>query len=238
MTLTDLAVQRADAAQEEKPSKLGTHDKYVAFIRDRCRTPGSRAALRSGLGRRPEQAHRMHPFVATWLSDGVSEGRERAYYTVAALIAAQPPDAREEDKDDGGADETGDKAATPGEAAAVDAEKRPVLRPNLGHSMAEAANRKDAKHESMERRLQLLARQDLDGIHNQLPPLIRYLRGKKVQVDWGQLLGDLCRWQHSRDLVAKGWLQTYYRTLNDPGFEVDHEADHEDNEDDTDNTEE
>jgi CRISPR system Cascade subunit CasB len=179
----------------------------------------------------------MHPFVARWLPDGVSEAQERAYYTVAALIAAQPPEARQEDRT--GADDTGDEDTTQDEAAAVKTENRPVRRPNLGHSMAEATNRKDAKHESMERRLQLLARQDLDGIHNLLPPLVRYLRNKKVPVDWGKLLEDLCRWQYSRDLVAKDWLQTYYRTLNDPGYEEGSEAeDLDEDNDDTNNTEE
>jgi len=203
--------------------RVARHDKYVAFINETCRTPGSRAALRSGLGRRPKHAHRMHAFVANWVREDVHPDQEWAHYTVAALIAAQPPEARKTETSEEEADET-----TPGpaetEAKETAETDKPERRLNLGHSLAEAVNREDAKRRTMEKRLQLLARQGVDGVHIQLTPLVRYLRGKQVPVDWSRLLEDLRRWPYDRDKVAKEWLQAYFRTLIDPDFEADDEG--------------
>jgi hypothetical protein len=58
-----------------------------------------------------------------------------------------------------------------------------------------------------------------------------------VPVDWSQLIHDLCRWSDGRDQVAKEWLQAYYLTLNDPGYEEGLDIDDPD-EDNADNTEE
>lgn len=212
--------------------RVARHDEYVAFINKTCLIPGSRAALRSGLGRRPEHAHRMHAFVADWVHEDVHPDQEWAHYTVAALIAAQPPAAR---KTETSAEDANDEAAPePAEAEAKDAAEtdKQQRRLNLGHSLAEAVNREDAKRRTMEKRLQLLARQSVDGVHTQLSPLVGYLRNKKVPVDWSRLLEDLRRWPYDRDKVAKEWLQAYFRTLIDPDFEADDEGP--DNADDTD----
>lgn len=194
---------------------VARHDKYVAFIREVCRTPGSRAALRSGLRRRPEHAHRMHAFLAEWVPERAHPDQERAYYTVAALMAAQPSERGEKDAE----------TAVPEPKAAGEepkTEPRPARRRNLGHSLADAVNgdsargKAPAKRTTMEKRLQLLARQGVDGVHSHLPALMDYLRTKEVPVEWSQLLEDLRRWPFDRHQIAKQWLQAYYRTINDP----------------------
>jgi CRISPR system Cascade subunit CasB len=108
------------------------------------RVPGDRAALRRSLGKPPEHqsvqpAHRLvAPHLPAFLSDagvpGASEWSridddavERAFYTVAALIAAQPRDARDEHLAAGeahaaaadAADRTGSDGAAPADAGAA-----------------------------------------------------------------------------------------------------------------------
>lgn len=62
---------------------------FVAFIADCCADTGSRAALRSGLGRSVDHATRLHRYLAPWTrSDRPHE--EATYYTIAALIAHNP----------------------------------------------------------------------------------------------------------------------------------------------------
>jgi CRISPR system Cascade subunit CasB len=171
----------------------------------------------------------MHGFVVQKMPENLPPERQRPYYTVAALIAAQPPEAR---KTDTSREEASDKATTETEAKETAETGKPERRLNLGHSLAEAVNREDAKRRTMEKRLQLLARQGVDGVHIQLTPLVRYLREKQVPVDWSRLLEDLRRWPYDRDQVATEWLQAYFRTLIDPDFEADDEGP--DNADDTD----
>jgi CRISPR system Cascade subunit CasB len=140
--------------------------------------------------------------VVPFLPEHASEADERAYYAVAALIASQPRRAR----DQAGADdplqaETGDGAASPSGRR----------RHNLGYSLAQAVH-KGANDKSLEDRLQLLARQNLDGVYRHLPRLILQLRDDQVRIDWGVLVRDLSRWAGDPRQVAKEWAQDYYRT--------------------------
>jgi CRISPR system Cascade subunit CasB len=64
----------------------------------------------------------------------------------------------------------------------------------------------------MDARLQLLARQDLNGLHRQLPRLVLHLRADLVRIDWPVLVRDLARWGRDPRQVAKEWMQSYYRT--------------------------
>lgn len=203
---------------------------YVDYINDRCAQPGVRAALRSGVRRTPEQAPRMHAAVAVWVPERASPAEERAYYAVASLIAAQPRSARDQQRQAGnhaGAPPEDDPAQprrprSLGDALArLNARSHEAENPESsdGDTPATGAARRrgddgtaSAALSPMERRLHLLTRQGLDGLHRHLPAMIRQLRTRQVEVDWAQLLDDLAHWPLDRDKITKRWLQDYYRT--------------------------
>ena len=60
--------------------------RFVEHILACTDNPGSRSALRSGLGRDLTQADRMHAFVAPWTSSSKPHS-QAVYYTIAALVA-------------------------------------------------------------------------------------------------------------------------------------------------------
>ncbi|MBD2895635.1 hypothetical protein amrb99_45740 [Actinomadura sp. RB99] len=212
--------------------------RLVKDVEDRIETsPGDRAALRRSLGRSPQDVlshpaiaivarHVPEPLVPTDKVRGTrgislveAESVERAFYAVAALIAAQPrqspqDEAEQDDTEHDGSNEQEGESDVSG--AADDAEERPEApaQPSLGTTLAlaVAAPRSPLRHDTIEARLHLLCRQRLDGLHRQLPRLIAQLRVTRVPVDWPRLVVDLARWGTESDLVAKRWLQDYYRT--------------------------
>lgn len=198
--------------------------------------PGARVALRSGLRRGLDDVPRMHRFVAPLLPRNrtVSEAEQRAYYAVAAMIAAQPRSSRpspDETADDGsklaaGNDKPG---AEPTPAAAA---QPPVERygTSLGHAFALAVTESPGREREMrestaEARLNLLTRQSLNGLHRHLPATVGYLRGLGVPVDWAQLLSDLAAWPTRSGQISRRWLQHYYiqrtRALHDHADQTD-----------------
>ncbi|MEY9212260.1 type I-E CRISPR-associated protein Cse2/CasB [Thermobifida halotolerans] len=192
--------------------------------------PAARAALRRGVGLAPDDPRMLaaHRIVAPYVPEGSEEGRrgpvaeweapavERAFYAVAAIMAAQPRSARDqgaqaqEERRDG---EVSAETPSAEEGSGDSAAEKPQRRPNLGVSLAEAAFAKGLNADTTEQRLHLLARQNLDGVHRHLPRLVLHLRGDAVDIDWGVLTRDLARWGHSPRRVAKEWVQSYHRTL-------------------------
>jgi CRISPR system Cascade subunit CasB len=200
MTSAEAAPARGKSKQERFV------DRIVEVSR---RDAGRRAQLRRGLRLPPERAVTMHAVVAPWLEPDEPRSRERAYYAVAAMIADQTRSARSADdagvEADPDTEEPAAQQSTPGLAGS---------RSNLGASLAEAVRRdRGLAAGSAEKRLHLLVRQDLDGVHRQLPPLVRHLRTIGVPVDWPQLLDDLTAWPYRRDRITKTWLQSYYRAV-------------------------
>jgi CRISPR system Cascade subunit CasB len=175
--------------------------KATAFVDQLTRrigaSPGDRAALRRSVGRPPTLM--AHGLVAQYLPDDADEATERAYYGVAALIAAQPRAIRD----------AGDEAEGEG-----DAEKEAVPGKSFGTTLAEAVAADKNRFESTEARLHLLCRQRVHGVHRHLPRLIAHLQSNRVHIDWPVLLVDLSRWGTDRDRVTKRWLQDYYRTYH------------------------
>ncbi|WP_433501817.1 type I-E CRISPR-associated protein Cse2/CasB (plasmid) [Sphaerimonospora sp. CA-214678] len=192
---------------------ITTADAYVDHVGKVTRNdPGRRAALRRSLGRPVADigARWAHGVVAPWLPERrdvrgrrVYDAVESAYYTVAALAAARPADR----------DRETDQPATPEADAAADNEES--ARTNLGRVLGLAVRDGKVNPDTAEGRLHLLCRQDVAGLHRQLPGLIRLLQAKDVQVDLAKLLLDLSRWGIGRDEVAKQWLQGFYRAMNE-----------------------
>ncbi|MEU8314394.1 type I-E CRISPR-associated protein Cse2/CasB [Micromonospora sp. NPDC048887] len=186
-------------------------DAFVRRITEQClHDRGRRAALRRGLRRPPEQAHTMHAVVAPLLRPSMRQDHEYAYYAVAAMIAATVRDRPSVGRTD--------EAAEVEESASGDTGRG--HRPNLGQSLAWAVSRPGPGRRAMnrataEKRLHLLVRQGYPGVYQHLAGVVRHLGAVESQVDWAQLLDDLCRWRYYRDQVAKSWLQSFYRTLHD-----------------------
>jgi CRISPR system Cascade subunit CasB len=173
------------------------------------RSPGERSVLRHSLGKRPEEvAVGVHRIVVPLLPRDAPEGAERAYYTVAALIASQPRQARDQAATDDTAEAPSGGDTAPDEPAKEAAAPAARPRHNLGYSLAQAAH---GGVRNLEGRLQLLARQDANGVYRHLPRLILQLRAEQVRIDWGVLTRDLTRWERTPRLVAKEWAQEFYR---------------------------
>ncbi|RBQ18063.1 type I-E CRISPR-associated protein Cse2/CasB [Spongiactinospora rosea] len=176
-----------------------------------------RVALRRALGRAPEHpaARPAHMVVAYTLPQNPDEATERAFYTVAAMIAAQPRDARDQatGRNDDNADDAPQAEDEPEAAEAIESaseDQQETLGATLGRMVATGKGRED----TIEPRLHLMCRQDVAGIHRHLPRLIATMRADLVRVDWLRLTLDLAAWGTQRDRVTKRWLQDYYRTLH------------------------
>ncbi|MBG0828217.1 type I-E CRISPR-associated protein Cse2/CasB [Planomonospora sp. ID67723] len=187
---------------------ISTADKYVNHL-DKVvrRDPGRRSGLRRGLGRPVDDAmvRKAHAVVVPWLPVRPGPAVESAYYSVAALIAAQPSRRSEEEPE----------AEPAVSAQAADAQEEPKrATTSIGGTLGLAVRDGKLNPTTVEERLHLLCRQDLAGLHRHLPGLVRQLAAKEITPDWGRLLVDLSSWGHGRDRVTKRWLQDFYRAMN------------------------
>lgn len=220
---------------------LRAADRMAEDLEDRVRDePAVRAVLRRASGKRVEDPAVLpvHGFVARYLdrlltsikSDGKArwwfpeKDVERAFYGVAAMIAAQPRQARDrvgaedesspEQVPQAPQDDSPTDQETSGEEGAEQRVTDPLRRhANLGAALGEAVTQGRLNADTTEERLHLLCRQSADGVHAQLPRLILHARDKDVRIDWGRLALDLSRWGADRDSVAKEWMQGYHRTI-------------------------
>ncbi|MGW2822101.1 type I-E CRISPR-associated protein Cse2/CasB [Streptomyces sp. NPDC001443] len=209
------------------PTRLDAYRRYVAFIEKTCaKDPGARVALRRGLRRGLDDVPGMHRLVAEWLPHNRSEAEERAFYTVAALIADRPRHsftvADEEEPDTGQAADghtltgtvTGSEDAAESEPAPQERQTR-VRRDSLGAAFARAVpartGQPGVRLETAEARLNLLTRQSLDGLHRHLPGSIRLLRTSDTDIDFAVLLDDLAAWPRYSKTISRRWLQDFYR---------------------------
>ncbi|CAL9381657.1 hypothetical protein SUDANB121_01079 [Nocardiopsis dassonvillei] len=220
-------------------------ERMVENLGERVRDePAVRAVLRRAVGKRVEDPGVLpvHTFVARYLNgplaylEGVSDSRwrppeqdvERAFYGVAAMIAAQPRQARERkaSEEDGGTGEDTARAQVPESAPGAEpdgsevpqetAQKGPdplCRRANLGALLGRAVTEGRLNADTTEARLHLLCRQSADSVHSHLPRLVLYARDKDVDIHWSRLVLDLSRWGGDRDTVAKEWVQSYHRVI-------------------------
>ncbi|MHC5906409.1 type I-E CRISPR-associated protein Cse2/CasB [Streptomyces sp. S6] len=193
---------------------------FTGDIEELCRDdPGARVALRSGLRRDLDHVPRMHRFVAKWLPRDSSEAEQRAYYAVAAMIAAQPRSSYADPDDEPGTDPEQETPAEPEPQDGGDSPAAERYGASLGHAFALAVYESPERERTMreataEARLNLLTRQSLGGLHRHLPASVGYLRDLEVPVDWAQLLSDLASWPAYSDRIARRWLQHYYIERN------------------------
>ncbi|MER5556711.1 type I-E CRISPR-associated protein Cse2/CasB [Streptomyces sp. NPDC002793] len=167
--------------------------------------PGARSALRSGLRKDLDSVRRMHRLVAPWLPEQRSEDVERAYYAVAAMIAAQPRSALGVPQSTADGGEQRDAAPTP-------RRRRATLGTAFATAVVEGPGReKEMRAGTAESRLNLLTRQSVNGLHRHLPASVGYLRSLGVDIDWGQLLDDVGNWRRQSGRISRTWLQDFYR---------------------------
>jgi CRISPR system Cascade subunit CasB len=170
-------------------------DRFISYVHRLCESTRTRAELRRGLGLPVERCNYMHRYLVPWLRDHDQNDaeRRRAYYAVAALIAARPRTVR---------------AAAPGGPSAVSWYERANLGASLGQGVAKGV----LKTNSAESVLHLMTRQSSGAVHSGLPALVRQLQGGGIAVDWAVLLEDLAWWNRNRDRIATRWLDSYFRT--------------------------
>ncbi|MFI2609508.1 type I-E CRISPR-associated protein Cse2/CasB [Kitasatospora sp. NPDC018619] len=241
---------------------LGRARAFAARIDQRSHDdPGVRAALRRGVGKDLDAVPFMHRFVASWLNDEQARSRDvqRAFYTVASLIAAQRRDqyaaAKAEASKKGTAPKEGGTAegetaegaeavpVVPGDPTEVvegtdPASAKRIPSRSLGRAFADGVLKGGQggglRESSAETRLNLLTRQSVDGLHRHLPGAVRQLRGSDVEIDWARLLIDLCQWRRRSGAVKRTWLQDYHRALQEDGERRARERDDNDTADDAD----
>jgi CRISPR system Cascade subunit CasB len=209
------------SAQASAPSAEPTRasDRFVAYVHDRCASDNRiRADLRRGLGLPVERCNYLHRYLVPWTSaagDDTSYGKEmhpdakRAYYAVAALIAARPRTAR---------DMPATGAAHGGGPVAWRA------RANLGDALGQAVKQDVMKAGTAESTLHLMSRQSTDAIHPGLPALTRRLLNAGIPVDWAVLLEHLAWWNRDRDRIATAWFESYFRITSAGSEPTDLEA--------------
>ncbi|MBZ4318440.1 type I-E CRISPR-associated protein Cse2/CasB [Streptomyces huiliensis] len=185
-------------------ARRAEHLRFVREIRQLCaNSPGAHARLRRGLGKDVNQADGMHEFIAHWLPEKRNRERDRAYYAVAALIAAQP------------------RHVVRGRPANDTEAEQPIgaYGPSFGRTLAESvlkspAQERARRRDSARKRLELLVRQSPTGLHRYLPSATRLLRQCETEPDWAQLLQDLIRWPWNAADIGSRWQQDYFRALH------------------------
>ncbi|WP_030997677.1 type I-E CRISPR-associated protein Cse2/CasB [Streptomyces sp. NRRL F-5630] len=134
------------------------------------------------------------------------------------------PTAENEDRTDGVVVPADKNDATPvagipdqpptGSAAIPRVAARNERRDSLGASFARAVAVKDGglREDGVEKRLNLLTRQSVAGLHRHLPATVRMVRATGAGVDFAALLSDLAGWPYRAKEIQRCWLQDYYRT--------------------------
>ncbi|MFI2116682.1 type I-E CRISPR-associated protein Cse2/CasB [Streptomyces rubiginosohelvolus] len=214
----------ASVPQQSGAPRDGRERAFTNWVEQVCREdPGARSALRSGLGKDLDSVRRMHRLVAPWLPGRRSQDVERAYYTVAAMIAAQPRGAL---KSAGHSDEDPVQPGVQDPSRSTPRPRRTSLGTAFAVAVAEGPSReKEMRAGTAESRLNLLTRQSVNGLHRHLPASVGYLRALDVEVDWAQLLNDIGSWRTRSGRISRTWLQDFYRLRNTNTAQEADEAD-------------
>ncbi|MFJ4031492.1 type I-E CRISPR-associated protein Cse2/CasB [Streptomyces griseoluteus] len=195
------------------------YDSFVAQVRSLCAAPGVRRALESGYGRDMRDFPQGHPAHRYLIRHVHSWPAQRAHYTVAALIAAE---SRRTPSADTAAPpaphpDTPGTGPLPAAVAAAEAARIWWRRPNLGRSLAEAAQQRPSGTAPMASRLELLLRLPSHTMQPRLPGLCRLIGESGVRIDWAVLLSDLTAWETRRSQIANRWKEAFYLHSPPPG---------------------
>ncbi|MGA5418033.1 type I-E CRISPR-associated protein Cse2/CasB [Streptomyces pseudogriseolus] len=208
----------------EEPTRISRYRTFTQAVLTKCESdPGARSALRSGVRKDLDSVPRMHQVIAHLVPQNASEGAQRAYYAVAAMIAEQARrGGAAADTDETTATQEATQTAEAAETvvAAQKPDKDQDYGTSLGTAFALAVIRSPGHERTMRRstaesRLNLLCKQGLTGLHRHLPASVRYLRSLDVPVDWARLLQDLVDWRRHSGRITRRWLQDFYRLLQE-----------------------
>ncbi|MER7200081.1 type I-E CRISPR-associated protein Cse2/CasB [Streptomyces sp. CB01635] len=171
------------------------YDDFVAHTRNLCTTPRIRADLARGQGRPAKECLHIHRYLARLVAGW---GARRAHYTVAALIALEPPNPH--------AAHLAPRGPQVHHATPVPWHRRP----NLGAALAQAAACRPVSAVALERKLNTLVHLSADHLHPLLPGLANQLLHTGGRPDWAVWLSDLALWDIDRLAVASGWLGAFH----------------------------
>lgn len=205
-----------------EPPFTDDEPRFVAKVHELCAQPGNRSALRRGLRKPLDQCTDMHRTIAAHVPDHADGSQQRAYYAIASMVASLPPAARESSGADA-SPEDDDAAPRPTDGSANVPMARRIR--NFGLCLAEAVAADSRRERVIEGRLDLLAKQGVEGVHRHLPGIVRLVADRPGAVDWAALLRDLRNWEHRRDHITRRWLQSYYRERARAAHEAAEEAD-------------
>jgi CRISPR system Cascade subunit CasB len=81
---------------------------------------------------------------------------------------------------------------------------------NFGASLRRARDPKPEMNKGLNRRVEVLLDSDAAQLNFRLRQAVRFLKSKRVPVNWQQLLQDLLWWNHAKRFVQKEWARAYF----------------------------
>ena len=79
---------------------------------------------------------------------------------------------------------------------------------NLGTSLCHAREKKYAQ--GLDRRVEILLDADKEQLPFRLRQAVRFLEGRRIRVNWPQLLQDLLAWDHPKRYAQGQWARAYF----------------------------
>ncbi len=87
---------------------------------------------------------------------------------------------------------------------------------NLGASLHRARDPNPKKNKGLDRRVEILLDADATQLPFRLRQAVRFLKSKRVRVNWPQLLEDTLKWNRASRTVQKQWARTYFALPETP----------------------
>lgn len=81
---------------------------------------------------------------------------------------------------------------------------------NLGASLHRAREPKPSQNKGLDRRVEILLDADATQLGFRLRQAIKFLKSKRVRVQWTLLLNDLLKWNSPYRSVQKQWARAYF----------------------------